>query len=414
MLKSLADEAAMALKQDASSSSAALLNSCARLAALCQALENPTPALIGEHRSVYLPVAGSIEVAAMGAKRWRTRSGYHGITAFFWEPAARRWTAWNDARPIGTPGFDPVTRFDEGGPWAGAPTLRHAAAHGWRLSGVHRNAAGRITSRENSRGIALRRSTPDDGPLIRDFSTLAPAAAKLFLPGLADRTDHGDLVLLAPAQVLPADYDPIRQEVTRALVDANGQLLMLLLQHSPETDHALTTLQQIDGATITAVLGSMRIGSRGLWIEPITLWTADKAIHLTLDGATRAAGSASGAESEADAGEEAEEEENLNVDSSSPLGHLLALVEEELLAIAESGVSVIRDLDPLRTAASELSSLGLLMAAQAIERLCKALELQRKSLHSDPAIAAACLLQSAYIIHLAGVCQTVQHATATS
>lgn len=409
MVKSLADEVGMMLKRDASASAPALLSSCSRVAALCDALEAPTPGLVGEHRSVYLPVAGSIEVAGLGAKRWRTRSGYHGLTVLFWEPAARRWTAWNDARPIGTPGFDPLQRFSEAGPWNGSATPRQAAQTFWRLTGVHRNAAGRITVRDNSRGIATRPVQPRDGPLITDFSQIAPAAQSAFLPGLAERADHADLVLLAPAQWFPAAYDPITQEVARCIVDANGLSLLLRLRHSEETAQGLTTLEKIDGASVNAVLGSLRIGPLGLFVEPITLWT-DRPIHLTLDAATTASATAPAPIEPEEADDDVAAEESIPLDSDSPLGHLLALVQDELVSIAESGIGVVRDLSPLRAAARELSAVGLASVSPALRGLCDELDRYRNSVVRDPALPAQRLLQSAYIVQLSGVCETLRAA----
>lgn len=407
MLRSLADEISMTLLRDASAASSSLLASCARLWALCDALEHPTATLVGEHRSLYMPVAGSMEVVGLGARRWRTPSGYHGLTVFLWEPSSRRWTTWNDARPLATPGFDPVRRFDEGGPWSGAASPRQAAGTSWRLSGIHRNAAGRLTARDNSRGIPGRPSRPEDGPLITDFSQLGPMAAEAFAPGLRQRTDHGDLVLLAPAQCGPPEYDAIQQEVLRPLADANGKLAILKLRHSPESEHALTTLQTMDGPTVKAVLASLRIGEQGLFVEPITLWTAEKPIHLTLDGAPPAA-QQSAAAAASDASEEDEEtQEEPPMLEASAVGHLLVLGENELTAIAESGIAVIRDLSPLAAVARELSSLGISTAAGAIERLSNELENYRKRIDRNPAEPARRLLEAAYIIHLAGACQTI-------
>lgn len=409
MLKALSDEVALTLSRDAQASSASLLSSASRIFALCAALDHPTPALVGEHRSVYMPVAGSLDLIGLGARRWRTRSGYHGLTVFFWEPSSKRWTGWTDARPIGAPGFDPVTRFDEDGPWPGSANPRQAAMSKWRLSGAHRNGVGRITARSNTRGILSSRSTPDEGPALRDFAQLAEFAKQAFAPGLADRRDHADLVLLAPEKWADANYDPITQQVTRFIADANGQIIPLLLRHSPETDHALTTLQRIDGATVRALLGSLRIGSRGLFVEPITLWTDVKPIHLTLDGApARSIQPNPAAQEEPDAVEDLDEAEQESTQViASPIGQMLTHIESELIAIAEGGVEVIRDLSPLRAAAKECNALGLIACSKALANLSDELDRFRKSIQRSAAAPAEQLLRAAYLAHLATECASV-------
>ena len=267
MLKSASDEVRLTLARDAQASSATLLAMTARIAALCAALDRPTQALVGEHRSVYMPVAGAVELTGLGARRWRMRSGYHGVSVFFWESAARRWTAWTDARPIGTQGFDPVQRFEEDGPWLGCGNPRQAAMSKWRLSGAHRNGAGRITSRANTRGIACGRSVPDDGPLLRDFAELGTLAKQAFAPGLTDHRNHADLVLLGPARWSDPQYDAVTQEVTRMVSDQNDRTIPLVLRHGPETDEGLTTLRRLDGAT--AARSSDHCGSpkAGWWLS---------------------------------------------------------------------------------------------------------------------------------------------------
>ena len=409
MLKALSDEVSLTLSRDAQASSATLLISASRIFALCTALDQPTPALVGEHRSVYMPVAGSLELIGLGARRWRTRSGYHGLTVLFWEPSSKRWTGWTDARPIGAPGFDPVARFDEDGPWPGSANPRQAAMSKWRLSGAHRNGVGRITARSNTRGILSGRSTPDEGPAVRDFSQLAEFAKQAFAPGLADRRDHSDIVLLVPEKWSDATYDPITQQVTRFIADANGQIVPLLLRHSPETDHALTTLQRIDGAAVRAVLGSLHIGARGLFVEPITLWTDAKPIHLTLDGApARSVSSTATARVEPESIEEPDEDETEPSQTiASPIGQMLTHVESELLAIAEGGVEVIRDLSPLRAAAKECSALGLMACSKALSHLADELDRFRKSIQRDAAAPAQALLRAAYLVHVAQECATV-------
>ena len=414
VLRGLADEVLLTLKRDAAASSSALLHGAARAAALCAALERPTHATVGEHRSVYMPVAGTIELIGLGARRWRTRSGYHGLTVLLWEPAVKRWTGWTDARPVGTPGFDPVLRFDEGAPWSGAASPRQMAKLSWRVSGAFRNGVGRITARDNTRGIPGKPSKPDNGPLVADFSQLATIAADVFAPGLADRRDNADLVLLAPANWADATYDEIQQEVTRVVADAQGNMVPLVLRHSLETDHALTTLERIHGATVRAVLGSLRIGAQGLFVEPTTLWTDSKPIHLTLDGVVARPKSAPSPAAVAsdDADDELEDAEDAEQDAPeaetiSGVGSLLARVEAALVSMAESGVGVTRDLAPIRGDARELDAAGLSTAAAALARLCDELDAFRKSTDRDELVPAESLLRCAYVVRLAVECQTV-------
>ena len=419
-LKTLADDVSKMLQRNAAASSASVLAGAARTAALVAALHRPTPAVVGEHRSTYLPISGTADIVGLGAARWRTRSGYHGLTVYFWEPAAKRWTGWSDARPVGTPGFDPVQRFDDAGPWTGAATPRQAAATRWRLSGAHRNAAGRIAARANTRGVPAGKSSPSDGPLMTRFADLGAVADSAFAPGLAEQRDHANLVLLAPAAWGEAAYDPVRQEVTRPVMDGDGHVVPLVLRHGPETEQALTTLQRADGPTLRAAFGFLRVGAAGLYVEPVTLWTQAKPIHLTLDNAPAATVPvAAAAAPPAPAAAEESNEEELEGEEESPeiehaddsgLEHVLAGVESEVLAVAEGGVTVLRDLAPLRTAAKHLRAAGMNTLAGAVDHLCDHLDRLRKSTSADETAAAESLMRCAYAVRLAQDCATLSGA----
>ena len=61
-------------------------------------MKDPKPALIGQHRTVYDKV-GDIQLVGMGARRWRTKSGYVGLTVYFWDRSATDWATWSESRP---------------------------------------------------------------------------------------------------------------------------------------------------------------------------------------------------------------------------------------------------------------------------------------------------------------------------
>ena len=65
--------------------------------ALRVALAHPKPALVGVHRSNYEKV-GQIELIGLVARQWRTRSGYAGLTVYFWDRSANNWATGTEAR----------------------------------------------------------------------------------------------------------------------------------------------------------------------------------------------------------------------------------------------------------------------------------------------------------------------------
>ena len=75
---------------------------------------------------VLLGLVRLVDLVGLGAQQWRTRSGYAGLTVFFWDLAARRWATWSDSRPAyyASVQFDPAQRYSSEGAWPDAPAAR--------------------------------------------------------------------------------------------------------------------------------------------------------------------------------------------------------------------------------------------------------------------------------------------------
>ena len=145
-------------------------------------------------------------------------------------------------------------------------------------------------------------------------------------------------------------------------------------------------------------------------VEPITIWTQTRAFHLTLDGAAPRSVQQPLVVSQPEEEEEEdvdEEEEQAVAATVSPVGLLLAQVEAKLLAIAEGGVEVMRDVSPLRDAARECRALGLAGCGRALAELAERLDRFRKSIERDARHPAEQLLRAAYVVRLAVECATV-------
>ncbi|HOS42235.1 MAG TPA: SWIM zinc finger family protein, partial [Armatimonadota bacterium] len=134
LLETLAEETRLLLARSAAADTHNLLGAAAQAAALRLALAaRPTARLVGEHRSRYDDI-GTLELAGMGARRWRTRSGYVGLTVYFWDAVSHAWATWSDARPAEqAEQFDPARRYLADGPWPGCACPGEAARSRLRL-----------------------------------------------------------------------------------------------------------------------------------------------------------------------------------------------------------------------------------------------------------------------------------------
>jgi hypothetical protein len=412
MLAALADEAAMYLGRNAQAATAGLLTTAARIEALRCALDKPTPALVGVHRSHYEKV-GDIELIGMGARQWRTRSGYAGLTVYFWDRSLKNWATWTETRPAAQGGFDPVARYQQDGPWTGCGSPHEACRHQLRLMGTFRNRAGRLSGRPGTRCMMQKASNPREVPCaIGRWAELLPRAAALYGGGLCERSEMDEIVLLTPQSWGQAQFDQVRQELVRPIIDSAGDVLPLVLPHTPENAHALETLEQHDPATTHGLLGLVRLRAEQLAVEPLTLYSEKKLVNLTLDGALPTGSApASGPAAPGEEDEPAEGDEDAAA-STSPLGALLTRMADSVEAVAEGGVRSVPDIEEVRRLSVQADSVGLSVCAQALARLADRLDEVRKSLHGQESAAAETLLRAYYLVGLAAAQEVIVTATA--
>ncbi|QEH32654.1 hypothetical protein OJF2_11330 [Aquisphaera giovannonii] len=411
LLHALSSEVELYLARDAQADAARVLGQAARVEMLrLGLLKRPSPHLVGQHRTAYEPV-GDVELVGLGARVWRTRSGFWGLTIYFWDRAARNWATWSDSRPVATPGFDPAARFRADGPWSGLGCPAEAARKAVRLSGAYRNRQGRLSGRPSTQAMTLGPSVPDEVPArIASWADLASRASSLFGGGFKDRTEQDAIVLIAPALWGPAAFDEVRQELVRDVLDAEGRRLPLVLRHEEIAGKAVATLERHDPSGTTSVLGILVLEAGRLCVLPITLHTAKGPIHLSLDGEVRAGGPSPTRRADDRDAEEDIEGDDAEAGGEEPaeptatnLGRLLGRVADDLLGLAEGGPAAFGRVVPLRAAAAGLEALGLGTLGEAVGRVVEVLESLRRGELSDPAPVSRQVLIA---FHLARLCQS--------
>lgn len=420
MLKSLADEVQLALRRDAQSNSANLVAQAARVEALRTALaKSASAALVGQHRSQYHDV-GQITLIGLGAQRWRSKGGYQGVTVYFWDESRKDWATWSDSRPVTQPGFDPASRFRSEGPWEGCRSPQEAAQSVLRLSLACRNPQGRISGRPATRAIVVGPSRPCKVPgVVTAWTELAERAKRLFGGGLGERHENLELVLLVPKAWDPSFYDTLRQELVRPVVDEAGRAVNLWLPFTPENEAGVAHLEHHDPAATFGLLGAVRLVAGQVCIQPISLYTEDRIVHLTLldpkaapSGAkppkkARAGKTGGGSPTQETESEEeivaGEEEETApQPAAATPLGRILITVQAELEALVEGGIAARRDVALLRSAAKRLEALGLIACARPLAAVLQALESAAQRGDADAGNdAAGRLLHAYYVTRLA-------------
>jgi hypothetical protein len=375
-----------------------LLGAAAQVEALRRALVRPTARLVGEHRSRYDEI-GTLELTGMGARRWRTRSGYVGLTVYFWDPVGKAWATWSDTRPTNlAEQFDPARRYLAEGPWLGCSCPGEAARCRLRLMHAWRNPIGRLSGRASTQALitgATDFQTANSFPLITTWSALADQAMTAFGNGFSDGDERVALVLLQPHRWENAVYDDVRQELIRVVRDEGERPLVLSLPFSKETEDAVATLEHWQATPGARLLGLLRLRQGAITVEPFTLFEETKQLNLTLDAPQYPPRLATSGPPASDDDDPADDR------STTTVGRLLATVTAELEVLAECGVRAMRRLDTLADGVARIESLGLTVCATPLATLMRGIDTQRHTPDADPTPVAAHLLSAYYCLRRA-------------
>jgi len=410
LLAALASEAELHVRRDSQSSVANLLAVAAKVEALGCALAHPKAELMGQHRSRYLPL-GECELLGAGARLWRTRSGYTGLTVYFWEPLAHRWCTWSAARPVGTTGFSPKRVFDADGPWDGCRSPREAAGSRLRLSGAWRSAIGRLSGRSATTAFSAGPTPAERLPAIAQWWELRERALALFSGGLREFDEQQEIVVLRPAHWRAAHYDEVHQRLWRALIDGAGNALQLVVPYTEENRGAVRTLEAYSPVEGALVLGLLRLLDGVLCVEPVSVIQTGRVMCLTLSDDTGRVDATAGAENAAE--DWMADEPEVTSAAVSAAGAMLSGALADLEQTAETGLAASNDRTRYDDHAGRCESLFLHTVAAGLRKLgCEMERAQRDPSAESRAGAAAALLRAYYVASLAQRMEAVEAALA--
>ncbi len=445
-LRSLSDNLSWHLNRDVRASTPQLLAAAARTYALAYALKHaprvPPLTLVGESKKRYYDI-GNLDLIGVGAQQWTSRSGFVGLTLYFWDVAGRRWTTWSDVRPTihDNVRFNPRQRYAREEMWDSAPAPATISRRSFRLSSAQRNRVGQLSGRKRCQallsGSADLTSLNFEGVQFDDWQKLADHVAASRASGLVKGSQLDTLVLIKPAAWGEPAYDQMRQVLVRPVFDAAGRSLRLMLPHAEDWSFAVDTLQSWDPKQweTWGVLGAAFITSEGLHVTPMSLLNRaalpkpiqSPVLHLTLDewklGAppvpavpvpetTTPAAEAAPAEisedeeslieDEQDVEDEDETADDFEGDDSA-VGQLLRTANHELDQLAERGVRAGSPSmeDQLRSLAERMRQIGLVACAKALANVATRLAASRHQVTPETEQIAHALLHSYYTLRLA-------------
>lgn len=240
--------------------------------------------LIGSFRSKYYTVP-DLHLYGLGADAWETRSGYRGITYYFYGLQDQQMYTYSDVRAVyyDQQQFQFEDHYRSTIPWMPNVSFRQFAGEELCFHGIKVNEDRRLSSGEGAKLKLLTRRPVEDmdfGPLTQQFSALSgsggPRSFQLF------SIPQEQLALVKVTRVFDQAYDKQKQELTITVESDRGELLDLSFPYDKDWSTMIRRLESGHGiAKLEHFLVFMRVEAGRL--RPISFLKGQQVINLKLD-----------------------------------------------------------------------------------------------------------------------------------
>lgn len=253
-LRTVKSELELYIKKNASFSIGSLRNKLSKIYAVASALENCKDeeklySLCGEHKSQYYDIT-TIELYGIGAESWSSKSGYEGVTYYYYEEDRGILFTYTNSRP---------TYYDDNKKkssqivysylpsWGIEGELDDIARCHIRLSKGKINDENRISSSEQSLGEVL--GTTDIYKLnlkdifIDKWHKLLEGYPKTFMGGQSEKSN---IYIIKPDEFGKSNFDNIKQRFTIPLYDKEGNEISMIVDFSKERKGLIQKLERIE------------------------------------------------------------------------------------------------------------------------------------------------------------------------
>ncbi len=235
----------------------------------------------GESRSAYIEVP-PLELTGMGAEAWYTKSGYAGMTIYFYSREKEKWFTYSYSRPVYFDDARVNVRgiFKSEAPWGTGLPLREFSRSLLRLDRARVNKEYRLSSSEECRARVTGKTETDwlehapSSLLVKDWTTLGERYVQehscwFLRPG---RTPHP--VILDIDHWGKLHYDDVRQVLKGVLYDAGKNKLSLEVSFSPYSKRMIRNIEQAQRAGVLPglILAKVFLRPGGLAVFPIAAY----------------------------------------------------------------------------------------------------------------------------------------------
>ncbi|WFD09719.1 hypothetical protein [Tepidibacter hydrothermalis] len=252
--------------------------------ALCQDL-------IGEHKTSYTEIS-LIELVGMGAKAWKSDSGYEGITYYFFNEKRKLWMTFTSMKPNYYEGskIDIDYMYRSSCPWNLDALMKDVCRMKIKFNNCKINRNYRISSSSEISGDIIGKTDINKmdfkDKLYDDWELMIEKLKDGFKYKLIEKDENFNIVLVKISSWGKSDFDNINQIFRIPIHDKNNNEIFITVRFDHNTKSVIRKLEKLekDDMLGNMILGKVyRIDSEYV-VDPITMYNSNgDIVNLTLD-----------------------------------------------------------------------------------------------------------------------------------
>ena len=246
--------------------------------------------LIGEHKSDYFNIP-PIELYGVGAEAWQSKSGYEGITYYFFSPKLREWLTYTHARPTyyDQTSADLTAMYKQNPPWElDCSSEQFSKAHIKLIFGKL-SQEGRLSCSQQSKGELLGNSRMHLSTLrqifIKDWERLFEQYEEKQWDKEEKQSENATLFVLEPMRWGTVHFDEVKQMLTLPIYDENECALYIVISFTPFHKKLIERVEKMGrmGRYPKQLLARVYAGEEQLQVFPIAGYYMEEILNWTLE-----------------------------------------------------------------------------------------------------------------------------------
>ncbi|ANF96681.1 hypothetical protein [Paenibacillus bovis] len=238
--------------------------------------------LVGSFRSRYYERA-QLQLYALGAEPWETRSGYRGITYYLYCPDDEEMYTYTDARPIyyESNTFHYDAQYNGRSPWRASLSMKQLAAGQWNFRNIKINRDRRISSAEGTRIERLDR-VPVEQINFGHYQVEDPECIQQHTGVALFGYKKPRILLLTLDSIQHTVFDPSLQHLLIHATLQGGSLVTLVIPYHQEWKQTIRKLEKTAPEQMSSKM-KVLVRADGQHLYPISFLKDTSIQHLKLD-----------------------------------------------------------------------------------------------------------------------------------